>query len=174
MSVISRIKTHTILRVFCSACAGPEQGRAGLLGTRQRRTRRRRKANEGAQAAATKTMATVKEDKAKTIATINVRGMYNGADDPNANNDSYDSEGDGNGVAMLANGTEVSRRNVDATSKQGDVRWMPLHRFIADLLNSIITFSCFKLLTCAPSCPSTALNHAFSGPNNDDSIQWTH
>ena len=117
-----------------------------------------------------KTTATVKEDKAKTIATINVRGMNNGADDPNANNDSYDSEGDGNGVAMLANGTEVSRRNVDATSKQGDVRWMPLHRFIADLLNSNITLSHYKLLTCAPLCPSTALNHAFSGSNNDDSV----
>ena len=63
----------------------------------------------------------MEEDKAKTIATINVGGMNNGADDPNANNDSYDSEGDGNGVAMLANGTEVSRRDVDATSKQGDV-----------------------------------------------------
>jgi hypothetical protein len=71
---------------------------------------------------------------------------------------------------MLANGTEVSRRDVDATSKQGDVHWMPLHHFIADLLNSNITLSHYKLLTCAPLCPSTVLNHAFSGSNNDDSV----
>mgnify|MGYP006204209515 FL=1 len=36
------------------------------------------------------------------------------------------------GVAMLANGTEVARRDVDATSKRGDVRWTPLHCFIVD------------------------------------------
>jgi len=34
------------------------------------------------------------------------------------------------GVAMLVNGTEVARRNVDAMSKRGDVRWMPLHCII--------------------------------------------
>ena len=106
MSVISRIKTHTIHQVFCSACEGPEQGRAGLLGTRQRRTRRRRKANEGAQAAVTKMTATVEEDEAKTIATIDVGGMNNGVDDPNANNDGYEGIGDGDGVVMLANSTE--------------------------------------------------------------------
>ena len=51
-----------------------------------------------------------------------------------ANKDGYDGDGDGDddGVAMLANGTEVARRDVDATSKQGDVRWMPLHCFIVD------------------------------------------
>jgi hypothetical protein len=101
------------------------------------RMRRRRKANGGAQAAATKTTATVEEDKAKTIAAIDVGGMNNGADDPDANKDGFD--GDGKGVAMLANGMEVSRHNVDATSKRGDVHWTPLHRFIGDLLNSNIT-----------------------------------
>jgi len=45
------------------------------------------------------------------------------------------------GVAMLANGTEVARRDVDATSKQGDVRWTPLHCCIVDILNSNITLS---------------------------------
>jgi len=71
---------------------------------------------------------------------------------------------------MLANGTEVARRNVDATSKQGDVRWTPLHCCIVDLLNSNITLSRYILLTCAPSFPSTSLNHAFGGPNHDDSV----
>jgi hypothetical protein len=95
---------------------------------------RRRKANKGAHAAATKTTATVEEDKAKTIAAIDVGRMNNGADDPDANKDGYDSDSDGDndGVAMFANGTEVARRDVDATSKRGDVRWMPLHCFIVD------------------------------------------
>ena len=127
----------------------------------------RRKANEGAQAAAAKTAATVEEDEAKTIATIDVRHTNNGADDPDANKDGYD----GNGVAMLANGMEVSRHDADVTSKKrGDVRWMPLHRFIVDLLNSNMTLSHYILLNCAPSSPSTALNHAFSGPNNGNSV----
>ena len=103
------------------------------------RMRRRRKANGGAQAAATKTTATatVEEDEAKTIAAIDVGGMNNGADDPDANKDGYG--GDGDGVAMLANVMEASRHDVDATSNRGDVHWTPLHRFIADLLNSNIT-----------------------------------
>ena len=70
--------------------------------------------------------ATVEEDEAKTIATINVVRMNNGADDPDANKDGYDGDGDGNddSIAMLANGMEVARCAVDATSYRGDVRWM--------------------------------------------------
>ena len=64
------------------------------------------KANKGAHAAATKTTATVEEDEAKTIATIDVGGMNNGVDNPNANNDGYEGIGDGDGVVMLANSTE--------------------------------------------------------------------
>ena len=80
-------------------------------------------ANREAQAVAMKTTATVEEDKAKTIAAINVGRMNNGADDPDANKDGCDGDGDSddNGVAMLANGTEVSRCNVDMMSKRGDV-----------------------------------------------------
>ena len=67
----------------------------------------------------------MEEDEAKTIAVINVGHMNNGAYDPDANKDGYDGDGDGDGdddgVAMLANGTEVARRDVDATSKRGDV-----------------------------------------------------
>ena len=76
----------------------------------------------------------MEEDEAKTIAAIDVGCMSNGADDPDANTGSYDGDGNGNddGVAMLANGTEVARHDVDATSKRGDVRWMPLHCFIVD------------------------------------------
>ena len=89
-----------------------EGGRGGRVGIadhchRWRRTTTRRKANKGrAHAAATKTTATVEEDEAKTIAAINVGRMNNGADDPDANKDGYDGDGDGddNGVAMLANG----------------------------------------------------------------------
>jgi hypothetical protein len=95
---------------------------------------RRRKANKGAHAAATKTRTTVEEDEAKTIAVINVGCMINGADDPDANKDGYDGDGDDDDdddVAMLANGMEVAtRRDVDATSKRGDVCWMPLNFFI--------------------------------------------
>ena len=116
-----------------------EGGRGGRVGIadrchRRRRTTRRRKANKGAHAAAMKTTATVEEDEAKTIAAIDVGRMNNGADDPDANKDGYDGDGDGDddGVAMLANGTEVARRDVDATSKRGDVRWTPLHCFIVD------------------------------------------
>ena len=118
-----------------------EGGRGGRVGIadrchRRRRTTRRRKANKGAHAAATKTTATVEEDEAKTIAAINVGHMNNGADNPDANKDGYDGDGDGDGdndgAAMLANGTEVARRDVDATSNQGDVRWTPLHCFIVD------------------------------------------
>jgi len=77
---------------------------------------------------------TVEEDEAKTIAAINVGCMNNGADGPDANKDGYDGDGDGDddGIAMLVNGTEVARRDVDATSKRGDVRWTRLHGFIAD------------------------------------------
>ena len=117
-----------------------EGGRGGRVGIAdrchcRRRTTRRRKANKGAHAAAMKTTATVEEDEAKTIAAINVRCMNNGADDPDANKDGYDGDGDGDnddGVAMLANGTEVARRNVDATSKRGNVRLTPLHCCIVD------------------------------------------
>jgi hypothetical protein len=116
-----------------------EGGRGGRVGIAdhchcRRTTTRRRKANKGAHAAATKTTATVEEDEAKTFAAINVKCMDNGADDPDANKDGYDSDGDGDddGFAMLANGTEVARRNVDATSKRGNVRWTPLHCFIVD------------------------------------------
>ena len=77
------------------------------------------------------------------------------------------------GVAMLANGTEVARRNVDAMSKRGDVRWTPLHCCIADLLKSNI-LSHYILLTCAPSFPSTALNHAFGGPTMMIASMWMH
>jgi len=44
---------------------------------------------------------TVEEDEAKTIAAIDVGGINNGAENPDANKDNYD--GDGDGVAMLAN-----------------------------------------------------------------------
>ena len=91
-------------------------------------------------------------DEAKTIAAINVGRINNGTGDPVANKYGYDGngdgDGDGNGIAMLANGTEVSRRNVDATSKQGDVRWMPLHRVIVVLLNSNITLSQYIINLC--------------------------
>ena len=116
-----------------------EGGRGGKVGIadrchRRRRTTSRRKANKGAHAAATKTTATVEEDEAKTIAVIDFGHMNNGADDPDANTDGYDGDDDGNddGIAMLVNGTEVARRDVDATSKRGDVRWTPLHCFIVD------------------------------------------
>jgi len=90
--------------------------------------------NKGAHAAAPKTTATAEEVEAKTIAAIDVGRMNNDADDPDANKDGYDGDGDGDddGIAMLANGTEVARRDVDATSKRGDVRWTPLHCFIVD------------------------------------------
>jgi len=117
-----------------------EGGRGGRVGIADRsivgggRRGGGRKANKGAHAAATKMTATVEEDEAKTIAAIDVGRMNNDADDPDANKDGYDGDGDGNdnGVAMLANGTEVARCDVDATSKQGDVRWMPPHCFIVD------------------------------------------
>ena len=68
----------------------------------------------------------MEEDEAKTITVIDVGCKNNGADKPDANKDGYDGDdngnGDDNGVAMLVNGTEVARRNVDATSKRGDVR----------------------------------------------------
>ena len=124
---------------------GGRGGRGGITDHchRRRRTTRRRKANEGAQAAATKMTATVEEDEAKMIAAIDVRRMSNGADDPDANKDGYDgnsdSDGDGDGVATLANDAEVSRRDIDAMSKRGDVCWAPLHRFIVDLFNSNMT-----------------------------------
>jgi hypothetical protein len=61
----------------------------------------------------------VEEDEAKTIAAIDVGRMNNGADNPDANKDSCDGDGDGNddSVAMLVNGMEVARRDVDSTSK---------------------------------------------------------
>ena len=105
---------------------------------------RRRKANKGAQVGVTKMTSTVEEDEAKTIAAIDVRRMNNGADNPETNKDGYDGDVDGNGVVMLANGTEVSRRNVDMASKRGDVRWVPLHCFFVDLLNSNMTLSHYR------------------------------
>jgi hypothetical protein len=127
--------------------------------------------NEGAQAAVTKTTAKVEEDEAKMIAAIDVRRMNNGADDPDANKDGYDGDGDGNGdgVVMLANVTKVSRRDVDATSKRGDVRWAPLHRFIGDLLNSTMTLSHYIIHLCT-IVPLHRAHHAFGGLNNDDSV----
>ncbi len=90
--------------------------------------------NKGAHAAATKATATVEEDEAKTIAVMDVGCMNNGADDPDPNTGGYDGDGDGDddGVAMLANCTEVARRDVDATSKRGEVRLTPLLCFIVD------------------------------------------
>jgi hypothetical protein len=78
-------------------------------------------ANKGAHAAATKTTATVEEDEAKTIATINVGRMNNGADDPDENKDGYDGDGDGNGdgVVMLANGMEVARQRASEAMRAG-------------------------------------------------------
>ena len=64
---------------------------------------RRRKANKGAQAAVTKTMSTVEEDKAKTIAAIDVEGTNNGTDNPGENKDGGDGDGNSDGGAMLAN-----------------------------------------------------------------------
>ena len=64
---------------------------------------RRRKANEGAQAAMTKPMATVEEDRTKTIAAIDIEGTNDGADDPDANKDGGDGDGGGDGGTMLAN-----------------------------------------------------------------------
>jgi hypothetical protein len=101
-----------------------EGGRGGRAGTAdrchcRRRTTGRRKANKGAHTAATKTTATVEEDEAKTIAAIDVERMNNGADDPDANKDGYDGDGDGvdDCVAMLANGTEVARCNTRRASE---------------------------------------------------------
>ncbi len=115
---------------------GGKGGRVGIADRchRRRRTTRRRKANKGAHAAAMNTTAIMEEDEAKMIAAIDVGRMNNGADDPDANTDGYDGDDDGNddGIAMLVNGTEVARRDVDATSKRGDVRWTPLHCFIVD------------------------------------------
>jgi hypothetical protein len=61
----------------------------------------------------------VEEDEAKTIAAIDVGRMNNGADDPDANKDGYDGDGDGvdDCVAMLANGTEVARCNTRRASE---------------------------------------------------------
>ena len=101
-----------------------EGGRGGRVGIADcchcwKRTTRRRKANKGAHAAATKTTATVEEDEAKTIAVIDFGHMNNGADDPDANKDGYDGEGNNYGVALFANGTKVARHDVDAMSKRG-------------------------------------------------------
>ena len=94
-----------------------EGGRGGITNRRHQRRRRtrtrkrrRRKVNEGAQAAATKMTATVDKDEAKMIAVIDVGGTNDGADDPDMNNDGGDDDGDGS--AMLANGTEVSRHDL--------------------------------------------------------------
>ena len=75
---------------------------------------------------------TVEEDKANTIAAIDVRCMNNGADNPETNKYGYDGDSNGNSVVMLANGMEVSGGKVDMASKRGDVRWAPLHSFIVD------------------------------------------
>ena len=54
------------------------------------------------------------------IAVIDIRRMNNGADNPDANKDGYDGDGDGDddGVAMLANGTEVATQDIDAMSSK--------------------------------------------------------
>ena len=45
----------------------------------------------------TKPMATVEEDRAKTIAAIDIEGTNDGADDPDANKDGGDGDGGGDG-----------------------------------------------------------------------------
>ena len=126
---------------------GGRRGRGGIADWChcQRRTRRRRKANKGAQAAVTKTTAKVEEDEAKMITMIDVRCMNNSADNPDTNKDGYDGDGEGDkgGVAMLANGTKVSRRNFDMS-----VLWAPLQHFIVDLLNSNMTLSQYIINLC--------------------------
>jgi hypothetical protein len=42
-------------------------------------------------------MATVEEDRAKTIAAIDIEGTNDGADDPDANKDGGDGDGGGDG-----------------------------------------------------------------------------
>jgi hypothetical protein len=61
-----------------------EGGRGGRVGITDR-----------AHTAATKMTATVEEDEAKIIAAIDVGRMNNGADNPYANKDGYDGDGDG-------------------------------------------------------------------------------
>jgi len=53
--------------------------------------------NEGAQAALTKTMATVEEEEAETIAAIDNGGTNDGAEDPDANKDGGEGNGDRDG-----------------------------------------------------------------------------
>jgi hypothetical protein len=117
-----------------------EGGRGGRVGIadrchrRRRTTRRRQEGEQGSPRSGDEDDGDSEEDEAKTIAAIDVGRMNNGADNPDANKDVYDGDGDSDddGVAMLANGTEVARRDVDATSKRGDLRWTPLHCFIVD------------------------------------------
>jgi len=93
----------------------------------------------------TKTTAKVEEDEAKMITMIDVRCMNNSADNPDTNKDGYDGDGEGDegGVAMLANGTKVSRRNFDMS-----MLWAPLQHFIVDLLNSNMTLSQYIINLC--------------------------
>ena len=66
------------------------------------------------------TTAAAEQEEVKTIPMIDVRGKNNNADDSDKKNkDGGDSDGDGDGDGgeMLANGTEVSRRDVDTTRK---------------------------------------------------------
>ena len=69
------------------------------------------------------TTAAAEQDEVKTIPAIDVRGKNNNADDPDKKNKDggdSDGDGDGDGGTMLANGTEVSWRDVDTTRKRGD------------------------------------------------------
>ena len=117
-----------------------EGGRGGRVGIadrshrRRRTTRRRQEGEQGSPRSGNEDDGDSGGGEAKTIAAIDVGRMNNGADDPDANTGGYNGDGDGDddGIAMLANGTEVARRDVDATSKRGDMRWTPLHCFIVD------------------------------------------
>ena len=57
--------------------------------------------------------ATVEEDEAKTIATIDVVRMNNGADDPDANKDGYDGDGD------ISSSGERGRRGTRRRREEG-------------------------------------------------------
>ena len=71
------------------------------------------------------TTAAAEQDEVETIPAIDVRGKNDNADDADKKNkdggdSNGDGDGDGDGGAMLANGTEVSRCDVDTTRKRGD------------------------------------------------------
>ena len=74
------------------------------------------KANEGAQSAATKTTATVKQDEAKTITAIDVGGMNDGADNPDTNKDGSNGGGNSDGNS---DGSSNSDSDIDGDG-EGD------------------------------------------------------